>query len=71
MDELNCKLVLVFHCTYSEERENERERDRKRKREREKQRQKQRERKGKKKKASKEIRNDEEVEHTSFLLLIE
>ena len=71
VDELDCKLVLVFHCKHGEERESEREKDRKRKRHRERQRQ--REKKTERvrgRKGSKETRNGVEVEQTSFLLLI-
>ena len=54
--------MLVFHCKHDEERQSERERERNRKRER--QRQRKRETEREREKASKEIKNDAEVEYT-------
>ena len=59
VDELDCMLVLVFHCKYGEERESERDRDGKKVRMRERQKQKKTERE-RKSKASKETTNDAE-----------
>ena len=59
VDELHCKLVLVFHCKYGEERKSER--DKNGKRVRIKERQKQKKTEGERKsKASKETMNDAE-----------
>ena len=44
VDELDCKLVLVFHCKHGEKRESEKERDRRIKRQRERDRDRNRER---------------------------
>ena len=72
LNELDCKLVLVFHCKPGEERESERERDTERERDRDRNRNRDREKqKEKERKNLFKIRNGAEVEHTSFLLLIE
>ena len=54
VDELDCKLVLVFHCKHGQERKRESERERKRQKEKLKQRE---------RKAGKEIMNDDILEH--------
>ena len=63
VDELKCKLVLVFHCKHDEERESEKERQKEKETKRETKTEREKERK-----ASKEIRNEAEVEHTSFFV---
>ena len=63
VDELECNLVLVFHCKQGEEKEGLRKREReiKRQRERQKQGEKERERE-RERKAGKEVRNDDILE---------
>ena len=67
VDELGCKLVLVIHCKHGEKKESEREKEKQKEKETEikEEMETERDKKGKERKASKEIRNDAEVEHTS------
>ena len=62
--------MLLFHCKHDENRESERKRKRQKKKQTEIETEKktERDRKGEKRKASIEIRNDAEVEHTSFFV---
>ena len=70
VDELDYKIVGVFRCKHCEERQRERERKTNGQRDRERDTETKTERdteREKERKASKEIRNDAEVEHTYFL----
>ena len=64
VDELDCKLVLVFHCKHGEEREreSEREREKERDKERDKNRERERDRMGNREKGRKKTMNDDILE---------